>query len=535
MTRPVVLIAEELSPATVEVLGPDVEVRSVDGTDRAALLAAVKEADALLVRSATQVDAEVYAAADHLKVVARAGVGLDNVDVAAATSAGVMVINAPTSNIVSAAELAIALILASLRNLGRADASVKAGRWERKQLTGVELLEKTVGVVGFGRIGQLVAERLRPFGVNLLAYDPYVNHARAAELGARVVELDELMREADVLTVHMPKTPETTGLIGAEQFALAKPTLHVVNAARGGLIDEEALYTALSTGQIEGAALDVYSSEPPAKSETAAKLLELENITLTPHLGASTAEAQEKAGVAVAKSVRLALAGELVPDAVNVAGGAIDDLVRPGVALSDRLGQLFTALAGEAPEVLDIEVHGEIASRDVTALKLSALRGMFRSVVTEQVSYVNAPVLAEERGIAVQLVTDENTERFRNVITLRGTLRDGEVVAVSGTLSGVDQEHKLIEVFGHALDVPLSDHLLIIRYEDGPGLIGRYGASLGEAGINIAGMQVSRARRAQGAEALVVLDLDESVDREFAEELGATIDARSTHAVDLVY
>ena len=535
MTRPVVLIAEELSPATVEVLGPDVEVRSVDGTDRPALLAAVAEADALLVRSATQVDAEVYAAAPKLRVVARAGVGLDNVDVPGATTAGVMVINAPTSNIVSAAELAIALILASLRNLGRADSSVKAGRWERKQLTGVELLEKTVGVVGFGRIGQLVAERLRPFGVNLLAYDPYVNHARAAELGARVVELDELMREADVLTVHMPKTPETTGLIGAEQFALAKPTLHVVNAARGGLIDEEALYTALSTGQIEGAALDVYSSEPPAKSETAAKLLELDNLTLTPHLGASTSEAQEKAGVAVAKSVRLALAGELVPDAVNVAGGAIDDLVRPGVALADRLGQLFTALAGEAPEVLDIEVHGEIASRDVTALKLSALRGMFRSVVTEQVSYVNAPVLAEERGIAVQLVTDENTERFRNVIPLRGTLRDGEVVAVSGTLSGVDQEHKLIEVFGHALDVPLSDHLLIIRYEDGPGLIGRYGASLGEAGINIAGMQVSRARRAQGAEALVVLDLDESVDREFAEELGATIDARSTHAVDLVY
>ena len=225
MTRPVVLIAEELSPATVEVLGPEVEIRNVDGTDRPALLAAIADADALLVRSATQVDAEVYAAAAQLKVVARAGVGLDNVDVDAATAAGVMVINAPTSNIVSAAELAITLILSSLRNLGRADASVKAGRWERKQLTGVELLEKTVGVVGFGRIGQLVAERLRPFGVTLLAYDPYVNHARAAELGARVVELDELMRSSDVVTVHMPKTPETTGLIGAEQFALAKRNL----------------------------------------------------------------------------------------------------------------------------------------------------------------------------------------------------------------------------------------------------------------------------------------------------------------------
>ena len=535
MTRPVVLIAEELSPATVEVLGSEVEVKNVDGTDRAALLAAVKDADALLVRSATQVDAEVYAAADHLKVVARAGVGLDNVDVPGATNAGVMVINAPTSNIVSAAELAITLILSSLRNLGRADSSVKAGRWERKQLTGVELLEKTVGVVGFGRIGQLVAERLRPFGVTLLAYDPYVNHARAAELGARVVELDELMREADIVTVHMPKTPETTGLIGAEQFALAKPNLHIVNAARGGLIDEEALYEALSSGRIAGAGLDVYSSEPPASSESAKRLLELDNITLTPHLGASTAEAQEKAGVAVAKSVRLALAGELVPDAVNVAGGAIDDLVRPGVALADRLGQLFTVLAGEAPELLDIEVHGELATRDVTALKLSALRGLFRNVVTEQVSYVNAPVLAEERGITVQLVTDEHTERFRNVVTVRGTLRSGEVVSVSGTLSGVDQEHKLTEVVGHALDVPLSDHLLIILYEDGPGLIGQYGLRLGEAGVNIAGMQVSRAGDVQGSEALVVLDLDESIDREFAEELGASIGAHSIHAVDLVY
>ena len=371
--------------------------------------------------------------------------------------------------------------------------------------------------------------------MTLLAYDPYVNHARAAELGARVVELDELMREADIVTVHMPKTPETTGLIGAEQFALAKPNLHIVNAARGGLIDEEALYEALSSGRIAGAGLDVYSSEPPASSESAKRLLELDNITLTPHLGASTAEAQEKAGVAVAKSVRLALAGELVPDAVNVAGGAIDDLVRPGVALADRLGQLFTVLAGEAPELLDIEVHGELATRDVTALKLSALRGLFRNVVTEQVSYVNAPVLAEERGITVQLVTDEHTERFRNVVTVRGTLRSGEVVSVSGTLSGVDQEHKLTEVVGHALDVPLSDHLLIIRYEDGPGLIGQYGLRLGEAGVNIAGMQVSRAGDVQGSEALVVLDLDESIDREFAEELGASIGAHSIHAVDLVY
>ena len=535
MTRPVVLFAEELSPATIEVFGNDADVRHVDGTDRAALLAAVAEADALLVRSATQVDAEVFAAARSLKVVARAGVGLDNVDVPAATTAGVMVINAPTSNIVSAAELAVTLILASLRNLSRADASVKAGRWDRKLLTGVELLGKTVGVVGFGRIGQLVAERLQPFGVELLAYDPYVNHTRAAELGARVVELEELMREADVLTVHMPKTPETTGMISTEQFALAKPTLHVVNAARGGLIDEDALYEALAAERIAGAALDVYTSEPPISSPSASKLLELENVTLTPHLGASTAEAQEKAGVAVAHSVRLALAGELVPDAVNVAGGAIDDVVRPGVGLADRLGQLFTALAGEAPELLDIIISGEIASRDVTALKLSALRGVFRNVVTEQVSYVNAPVMADERGITVQLLTEENSERFRNVVRIRGTLRGGQVVSVSGTLSGVEQAHKLVEVAGHPLDVPLSEHLMVIRYDDGPGLIGEYGAQLGAAGINIAGMQVSRAGDAPGAEALVILNLDQSVPRELIESIGESISAHLIHGVDLVY
>lgn len=535
MTRPVALLAEKLSPATVEALGDGIEVRHVDGTDRAALLEAVAGADALLVRSATQVDAEVFAAAPGLKVVARAGVGLDNVDTQAATAAGVMVINAPTSNIVSAAELAVALILASLRNIGRADASMKQGRWERSALSGTELLGKTVGVVGFGRIGQLVAERLTPFGVHLLAYDPYVNHTRAAELGARVVELEELMREADVLTVHMPKTPETTGMIGAEQLALAKPTLHVVNAARGGLIDEEALHAALTEKRIAGAALDVYSSEPPSTSPTAAKLLELDSVTLTPHLGASTAEAQEKAGIAVARSVRLALAGELVPDAVNVAGGAIDDQVRPGVALADRLGQLFTVIAGEAPELLDIVVRGEIASRDVSALKLSALRGMFRSVVTEQVSYVNAPVIAEERGITVQLLTEENSERFRNVISVRGVMRDGTPVTVSGTLSGVEQVQKLVEVAGHPLDVPLSDHLLIIRYEDRPGQIGQYGAMLGEAGVNIAGMQVSRLGDGPGAEALVVLNLDQSASRELADHIGEAIGARAIHAVDLTY
>lgn len=534
MTRPIVLLAEELSPATLDVLGDDVEIRRVDGTDRAALLEAVAEAQALLVRSATRVDREVLNAGRSLSVVARAGVGLDNVDVEAATAAGVMVINAPTSNITSAAELAIALILASLRNLARADASVKAGRWDRKLLTGVELMDKTVGIVGFGRIGQLVAERLRPFDVHLLAYDPYVNPARAAELGARVVGLDEIMRESDVLTVHLPKTPETTGLIGAEQFAIAKPGLHVVNAARGGLIDEAALYDALVEGRIAGAALDVYSTEPPGDSETARRLLDLDSVTLTPHLGASTVEAQEKAGTAVARSVRRALDGELVPDAVNVAGGAIHPDVRPGIELVDRLAQLLQATICARPQRLEIRVRGEIAAHDLSVVRLSALRGLFRGTVADQVSYVNAPRIAEERGIDVDVVADPVRERFRNVIELHALLPDGSTAIVGGTLSGVEQEQKLIRIDEHLIDIALADHLLIIRYEDRPGMIGRFGTVLGDAGVNIAGMQVSRPG-GSGSEALVALVLDESAPESIAETVRDAVGASSCRAVDLLY
>ncbi|MDO5661753.1 MAG: phosphoglycerate dehydrogenase [Brachybacterium sp.] len=534
MSRHVVLLAEELSPATVDALGKDVDVRHVDGTDRAALLEAVAEADALLVRSATQVDRDVFEAAGTLQVVARAGVGLDNVDVEAATAAGAMVINAPTSNIISAAELAVGLILASLRGIGRADASVKAGKWERKALTGTELYEKTVGIVGFGRIGQLVAERLRPFAVRLLAYDPYISQARAAEFGAKVVSLEELMSTSDVVTVHMPKTPETEGIIGAEELALAKPGLHIVNAARGGLIDEDALHDALSNGTIAGAALDVYTAEPPSSSPSAQRLLELDTVTLTPHLGASTVEAQEKAGVAVARSVRLALAGELVPDAVNVAGAEIDELVRPGIGLADRLGQLFTGLVGGSPAVFEVIVRGEIATKDVTALKLSALRGLFRSSSSEQVSYVNAPLYAEDRGIRVELTTEESSDTYRNVIQLRGSMHDGTVLSISGTLSGIDQMSKLIEIDGHALDMPLSDHLLVLRYQDGPGMVGKFGARLGEAGTNIAGMQVSRGGDA-GSEALVVLVLDQSATPQVTAAIGDDVDASAICAVDIDY
>ncbi|MDN5814021.1 MAG: phosphoglycerate dehydrogenase, partial [Micrococcaceae bacterium] len=366
-TKPVVLLAEELSPATVQALGPDFEIRSTDGSDRTQLLEAIGDAEAILVRSATQVDAEAIAAAKKLKVIARAGVGLDNVDIKAATQAGVMVVNAPTSNIISAAELTVGHIVSLARRIPAANASLKSGAWKRSAYTGVELYEKTAGIIGLGRIGALVAARLQGFGMDVVAYDPYVTSARAQQMGVRLLELDELLATSDFVTIHMPKTPETLGMLGAEAFAKMKDSAYVVNVARGGLIDEEALYTALKDGRIAGAGVDVYVSEP----STDLPFFEFENVTVTPHLGASTAEAQEKAGVSVAKSVRQALSGELVPDAVNVAGGVIDEEVRPGIPLIEKLGRIFTALTVDSLTSLDVEVAGEIAELDVKVLELS--------------------------------------------------------------------------------------------------------------------------------------------------------------------
>ncbi|MDT0156993.1 phosphoglycerate dehydrogenase [Microbacterium sp. ARD32] len=522
-SKPVVLLAEVLSPATIEALGPDFEVRSVDGTDREALFAALADADAILVRSATKVDAEALSHAPKLKVIARAGVGLDNVDIKAATTAGVMVVNAPTSNIVSAAELTIGHILSLARRIPAAHASLAGGAWKRSSFTGAELFEKTVGIVGLGRIGALVAARLNAFDMRVIAYDPYVTSARAQQLGVQLVSLDELVAEADFLTIHMPKTPETTGMIAAAQFAAMKPTAFVVNVARGGLIDEADLHEALVAGEIAGAGLDVFTSEPPAEDSTARALLGLPNVIVTPHLGASTEEAQEKAGVSVARSVRLALGGDLVPDAVNVAGGVIDPYVRPGIALVEKLGQIFSALSQSPLTSLDVEVHGELNDYDVSVLELAALKGVFTNIVSETVSYVNAPLLAEQRGVAVRLLQDEISEEYRNVITLRGALSDGSQLAVSGTLTGPKQIEKLVAINGHAIELPIEKHHVVMTYTDRPGIVAVYGQKFGEAGINIAGMQI--AREAAGAQALAVLTLDSPVTDDLLADVSAAIEA----------
>jgi D-3-phosphoglycerate dehydrogenase len=527
LPKPIVLIAEELSPATVSALGPDFEIKNIDGTDRKALLSALATADAILVRSATQVDAEAIAAAKQLKVIARAGVGLDNVDIKAATAAGVMVVNAPTSNIISAAELAIGHLLSLARHIPDANASLKGDKWERNKFTGVELYDKTIGIVGLGRIGSLVAQRLSGFGARLIGYDPYISPAKAEQVGVSLASLDEVMEQSDFITIHIPKTAETTGLIGASQFAKAKKELRIVNCSRGGIIDENALLEALTTNRIAGAGLDVFNHEPPKGSP----LLSLPNILVTPHLGASTEEAQEKAGISVAKSVRLALAGDLVPDAVNVAGGQIDESVRPGISMAEKLGQLVFGMADASLVSIEVEVRGEIVVHDVSVLKLAALKGVFQNAVTEQVSYVNAPLLAEQRGVEVKLTTDLVSEEYRNMTTIRAVLSDGSVISASGTVIGPKRHEKIIGINGYDVELAFAENLVLMVYADRPGIVAIYGKAFADAKVNIAAMQI--ARQQKGGKALSVITVDSPIDQKVLDKLKGDIEAEVMKAITI--
>jgi D-3-phosphoglycerate dehydrogenase len=528
VAKPVVLIAEELSPATLQALGPDFEVRNCDGANREELLAALgKGVDAVLIRSATKMDAEAIAAAKGLKVIARAGVGLDNVDIPAATAAGVMVVNAPTSNIVSAAELAISLLLASARFISPAHAALRNGKWARSKYTGAELFEKTLGIVGFGRIGQLVAARMQAFGMNVIAYDPYLQPARAAQLGVKLVDLDVLLMNSDFITIHLPKTKETANLIGVEALKKVKPNVRIVNAARGGVLDESALYDAIVEGRVAGAGLDVYSTEPCTDSP----LFTLDQVVATPHLGASTDEAQERAGIAVAVSVRKALGGELVPDAVNVKGGAIHPEIRPSLPLVEKMAQILTAVAGELPVSFEVQVRGDIAEHDSSILATSALKGALFATGAEDVTYVNAPNLAEGRTTA-SVNTDPESSEYRSYISLRGALSDGRQVIVDGTLMGIRKVEKIINVEGFDLDLPPTENLLFLRYTDKPGVVGHVGNVLGISGINIAGMQVARTNA--GGEALMALNIDSAVSAEIVAKVAQESGAELVRAVTLI-
>ena len=527
MSLPVVLIADKLAESTVAALGDQVEVRWVEGPNRDKLLAAVPEADALLVRSATTVDAEVLAAAPKLKIVARAGVGLDNVDVDAATSRGVLVVNAPTSNIHSAAEHAIALLLAAAREIPAADASLREHTWKRSSFSGTEIFGKTVGVVGLGRIGQLVAQRLAAFGTEVVAYDPYVSSARAAQLGIELLSLDELLNRSDFISVHLPKTPETAGLIDKEALAKTKPGVIIVNAARGGLIDEEALAEAVRSGHVRAAGIDVFSKEPA----TASPLLNLPQVVVTPHLGASTAEAQDRAGTDVAASVRLALAGEFVPDAVNIGGGVVGEEVAPWLDLVRKLGVLVGALSTELPTSLSVQVRGELASEDVGVLRLSALRGLFSAVIEDQVTFVNAPALAAERGVEASISTASESPNHRSVVDVRAVGADGSVTNVAGTLSGPALVQKIVQINGRNFDLRAEGINLIINYIDQPGALGKIGTLLGSADVNIHAAQLSE--DAHGPGATILLRLDQRPPDDVLAAIRPAVDAGLLEVVDL--
>ncbi|GAB2997751.1 phosphoglycerate dehydrogenase [Mycobacterium bourgelatii] len=524
---PVVLIADKLAESTVAALGDQVEVRWVDGPDREKLLAAVPEADALLVRSATTVDAEVLAAAPKLKIVARAGVGLDNVDVDAATARGVLVVNAPTSNIHSAAEHAIALLLAAARQIPAADATLRERTWKRSKFSGTEIFGKTVGVVGLGRIGQLVAQRIAAFGAHIVAYDPYVSSARAAQLGIELLSLDELLAQADFISVHLPKTPETAGLIDKEALAKTKPGVIIVNAARGGLVDEAALAEAINSGHVRGAGLDVFATEPCTDSP----LFDLPQVVVTPHLGASTGEAQDRAGTDVAESVRLALAGEFVPNAVNVGGGAVSEEVAPWLDLVRKLGVLVAALADELPVSLTVQVRGELAAEEVEVLKLSALRGLFSAVIEDPVTFVNAPALAAERGVTAEITKASESPNHRSVVDVRGVAADGSVVNVAGTLSGPQLVEKIVQINGRNFDLRAQGTNLVINYADQPGALGKIGTLLGSAGVNIQAAQLSE--DTEGDNATILLRLDQDVPESVRSEIATAVGANKLEVVDL--
>jgi D-3-phosphoglycerate dehydrogenase / 2-oxoglutarate reductase len=493
---PRVLVSERIAARGIDALrdaGYEVDERL--GLTPDELIDAVQGASALIIRSATRVTADVLDAGSDLVVVGRAGIGLDNVDVEAATRRGVMVVNAPQSNVLSAAEHTVALLLAQARNIPQAHADLKAGEWNRSRWEGVELHGKTLGIVGLGRVGVLVAQRALSFGMRLLAYDPYVSTDRARQLGVQLVpDLGDLLAEADFVTIHLPKTRETIGLIDAEMLARAKPTLRLINTARGAIVDEDALADAVREQRIAGAALDVFAAEPTTQSP----LFELDPVVVTPHLGASTAEAQDKAGITIAEQVVLALNGDFVPFAVNVAAAEASSTVRPFLPLAERLGSLFTALAGGTVDTLDVSYEGEIADYDCRVLTLAVLKGVLGPVVDEPVTFVNAPQIAEQRGLAIRETTSSSARDFVNLVTLRGRIGD-RPVHVAGTLTGQQEEPRIVGIDDHVVDIPPARHMLVVRNADKPGMIGRVTTMLGDAGINIDDMRVGRSPTGEAA------------------------------------
>jgi D-3-phosphoglycerate dehydrogenase / 2-oxoglutarate reductase len=515
-----VLVTEKLSDAGIDLLSRDfqVDVRpelSVEG-----LVEAIAPYDALVVRSQTQVTADVIAAGENLKVVARAGIGLDNVDVEAATRRGVMVVNAPQSNIVSAAEHTIALVLAQARNIPRANADLKSGRWERSTYEGIELQGKTLGVIGLGRVGALVSQRAAAFGMRIIAFDPYVPKERAKEMGVELMPtLEALLVQADLITIHLPRTPDTEGLIGERELGLVKEGARLVNTSRGGIVDEQALAKALEDGKLDGAALDVFETEPTTESP----LFGFEQVVVTPHLGAATTEAQDKAGTSVAEMVRLALSGEFVPYAVNVSAGAeVSESIKPFLPLAQKLGALLTGLAQGAVRGVEAQYLGRIADVDTRVLTLAVVKGVLTGVVHEPVSFVNAPIIARERGIAISETRSTVSSDYVNLIHVKVDTDEGPV-SVAGTLVGKRNAERVMQVNDYDIEMAPARFMLFFTYSDRPGVIGRVGTILGQHDVNIATMDVGRP--SIGGTALMGLTLDSPVPQHVVEEIRSAIEA----------
>ncbi|MGH3009797.1 MAG: phosphoglycerate dehydrogenase [Gaiellaceae bacterium] len=506
-----VLVREAIAEAGVDLLRSRFDV---DVDSESSLEEIIAGYDAIVVRSATKLTADLIERAARLKVIGRAGVGVDNVDVEAATRRGIIVANAPESTVVSAAEHTIGLLVALARHIPQAHAALKQGRWERKTYGGIELAGKTLGVLGFGRIGQQVARRALGLGMRVVAFDPFVAGERFRELGAERVETpEEIYATAEFLTLHLPLNDETRGSLDAVAFAAMRDGVRVINAARGELVDEDALLAALQSGKVAGAALDVFSSEPYA-----GPLLELDNVVVTPHLAASTGEAQDRAGVIVAEQVAAALEGGLVTNAVNipVIGAEELEVLGPYVPLAARLGRIAMELADGVADEIVITAYGGLADYDTRLLTVAALNGAFQGRADRPVNYVNAPLIAAERGVDVREERMRSARDYTNLV--RVEVRAGDAAwRVAGTTIGSDHRPWLVNVLGFEIELELAPLFVLCRYDDVPGVIGRVGTLFGESGINIAGMTVSRGLR--GGKALMALTVDSRPPAELVERL----------------
>jgi D-3-phosphoglycerate dehydrogenase len=520
-----VLVTEEIADSGLQELrdaGHDVDIQL--GLSPAELIEALAGAHALIIRSATKVDAPTLEAAKDLIVVGRAGIGLDNVDVAKATELGVMVVNAPVSNILSAAEQTMALLLSQARNIPQAHSALKAGKWERSKWEGVELHGKTLGVVGLGKIGALVAQRASAFGMRLIAFDPFITEERARHMGVELVDLDTLLAESDFITIHLPKTKETTNLLDAAALAKTKPGVRIINVARGGIVNEADLADAIRNGHVQGAALDVFEKEPTTESP----LFELPSVVVVPHLGASTVEAQDKAGITIAEQVQLALAGDFVPYAVNVAAGEVSNAVRPFMGLAEVLGRFIGGLLDGKPADLEVNYLGDLAGSGTKILTLCALKGLLTATGHDGVSFVNAPQLAEDHNLTYSEISTVESPEYVNQISVRS----GDH-AVSGTLVtiGTRLEGRIVGVDGHSVEIPPAASMLVVHNDDRPGMIGMVGVALGEAGVSISSMAVGPDQRTKTA--LMVLSTEIPTPTDVIDRLRDTEGIQDIHLITL--